>query len=71
MFTNVHLVQFILTLVYVVLGLVVFGISFMVINKAVPFSLRKEIEKDQNTALGIIIGAVIIGLALIIAAAIT
>lgn len=71
MFTDVHLVQFILTLVYVVLGLVVFGVGFMIINKAVPFSLRKEIEEDQNTALGIIIGSVIIGLAIIIAAAIT
>ena len=36
----------------------------------VPFSIRKEIEDDQNTALGIVIGAVIIGLSLIISAAI-
>ena len=35
-----------------------------------PFSIRKEIEEDQNVALGIVIGSVIIGLALIIAHAI-
>ena len=35
-----------------------------------PFSVRKEIEEDQNIALGLIIGAMIIGMALIIGAAI-
>jgi hypothetical protein len=35
-----------------------------------PFSVHKEIEEDQNVALGIIIGAIIIGIALIISAAI-
>jgi hypothetical protein len=38
--------------------------------KAAPFSLRKEIEHDQNTSLGIVIGSVIIGLSLIISSAI-
>jgi len=61
----------ILTLVYAALGLAVFGIGFWIFNKLTPFSVRKEIEEDQNTALGIIIGAVIIGLSIIIAAAIT
>ncbi|MFP6686390.1 MAG: DUF350 domain-containing protein [Polyangiaceae bacterium] len=40
-------------------------------TKLSPFSIRKEIEEDQNTALGIVIGSVIIGLALVIAAAIS
>ena len=35
-----------------------------------PFSMRKEIEDDQNTALAIVIGAVILGLAIIIASTI-
>jgi uncharacterized membrane protein YjfL (UPF0719 family) len=58
------------TLVFVVLGLIVFAIAFLVIAKAAPFSVRKEIEDDQNVALGIVIGSVILGSALIIAAAI-
>jgi uncharacterized membrane protein YjfL (UPF0719 family) len=58
------------TLVFVVLGLVVFALAFLVIAKATPFSVRKEIEEDQNVALAIVIAAVILGSALIIAAAI-
>ena len=71
MFTQTHLVQLILTIVYSALGMAVFGIGFWIVNKIAPFSVRKEIEQDQNTALGIIIGSVIIGLAIIIAAAMT
>ena len=58
------------TVVFVVLGLIVFALAFLVIAKATPFSVRKEIEEDQNIALAIVIGAVILGSALIIAAAI-
>jgi putative membrane protein len=58
------------TLVFVVLGLIVFALAFLVIAKATPFSVRKEIEEDQNVALAIVIAAVILGSALIIAAAI-
>lgn len=62
--------QVLVSVVFCVLGLVLFAISFLIIKAVVPFSLRKEIEEDQNTALGIMIGSVIIGLSLIIAAAI-
>jgi uncharacterized membrane protein YjfL (UPF0719 family) len=58
------------TVVFVVLGLIVFALAFLVIAKATPFSVRKEIEEDQNVALAIVIGAVILGSALIIAAAV-
>lgn len=56
--------------IYVVIGLVVFLIAFFIMTKVIPFDVRKEIEEDQNTALGILMGSVFIGLALIIAAAI-
>lgn len=59
------------TLIYTGVGVVVFALAFFVMAKVIPFSVRKEIEEDQNTALAIIIGSVIIGLALIIAMAIT
>ncbi len=58
------------SIVFVTIGLLVFGIAFFLITKLAPFSIRKEIEEDQNTSLGIVIGAVIVGLAIIIAAAI-
>lgn len=57
------------TLLYSGIGVVVFGIAFLVMVKMAPFSVQKEIEEDQNTALGIVMGSVIIGLAIIIAAA--
>ena len=55
---------------FVAVGLVVFALAFWLIAKLSPFSIRKEIEEDQNIALGIIMGAVIIGIALIVAAAV-
>ena len=58
------------TLVFVVLGLIVFALAFLVIGKATPFSVRKEIEEDHNVALAIVIASVILGSALIIAAAV-
>lgn len=57
------------SVVFSAIGLVFFGVAFWLINWVTPFSLRKEIEEDQNTALGIVIGAVIIGVALIVSAA--
>jgi putative membrane protein len=58
------------TAVFTVFGLLVFGLAYTIIVKATPFSIRKELEEDQNVALAVVIGAVIIGIALIIAAAI-
>lgn len=57
-------------LAFSALGLVLFAIAFFIIVKVSPFSLRKEIEEDQNTALAIIIASVIIGISLIVSAAI-
>jgi uncharacterized membrane protein YjfL (UPF0719 family) len=57
-------------LIYSLIGIVLFGVAFFVIVKIAPFSIRKEIEDDQNTALGVIIGAVIIGISLIIGSAV-
>lgn len=56
--------------IFVLIGLVVFAIAFFIVVKVSPFSVKKEIEEDQNTALAVIIGAVIIGVAMIISAAI-
>jgi len=57
-------------IIYVFIGLIFFVGAFLIIVKAAPFSVRKEIEEDQNTSLAILIGSVILGLAIIIAAAI-
>lgn len=58
------------SLIFVTIGLIAFGVAFWLIVKITPFSVRKEIEDDQNIALGIVIGSVILGLSWIISAAI-
>ena len=58
------------TLAFTLIGLVLFAIAFWIIVKVSPFSIRKELEDDQNIALGIVIASVIIGIALIVSAAI-
>jgi uncharacterized membrane protein YjfL (UPF0719 family) len=58
------------TLLFVLVGLVVFALAYLVIDKVTPFSVRKELEEDHNVALAIVIASVILGSALIIAAAI-
>ena len=62
------------SVLYSVIGIVMFAAGFLVIKQVTGLSLasiRKEIEEDQNTALAIVIGSVIIGLSLIIAHAIS
>lgn len=56
------------TLFYTGFGVAVFLLAFFAIGKLAPFSIRKEIEEDQNVALAIVIGSVILGLAVIISA---
>ncbi len=58
------------TVIFVAIGLVVFALAFAIVVLVSPFSVKKEIEEDQNIALAIIIGALIIGIAIIIASAI-
>lgn len=57
------------TVIYTAVGLVFFGFAFWIMERLSPFPIRKEIEEDQNTALAIIMGSVIIGIALIVSAA--
>ena len=56
--------------VYSVLGTVILLLAFVFIERVLPFSLRKEVAEDQNVALGIILGAFILGVSLIISAAV-
>ncbi len=58
-------------LLFSIIGVVLFALIFLVMSKVTPFSLRKEIEEDQNVALAIVMASVIIGIAMIIVAAIS
>jgi len=71
MLSGAHMMQSLLSsLLFSAVGLVVFVVGLWVFRMVMPFDVHKEIEVDQNTALGIVMGSFIIGLALIISAAI-
>jgi putative membrane protein len=55
-------------LIFVFIGLIFFAFAYFALSRIFP--MRKEIEEDQNTALGLVIGSIMIGIAIIIAAAI-
>jgi putative membrane protein len=57
-------------IIFSAIGVVLFIIAFMIFDKITPGSLWKELIEDQNTALGVLMGAVAIALAIIIAAAV-
>jgi putative membrane protein len=56
--------------VYAVLGIVIFVIAFAAIDRLTPYNLWKEIVEEKNVALAILLGAMSIGICLIIAAAV-
>jgi uncharacterized membrane protein YjfL (UPF0719 family) len=58
------------SVIYSVLGLLVFCLGFIIIDKLTPYDLWKELVKERNVALAIVVGCVSLGLCLIIAAAI-
>lgn len=58
------------TLLYAVVGIVVFAIGFIVLDLLTPGKLWQEIHEKQNVAVAVFAGAVAIGLAMIVAAAI-
>jgi putative membrane protein len=56
--------------VYSLIGFAVFGVAMLIMTKISPFSIRKEIEQDQNVSLAILMGSIFIALSIIIQAAI-
>ena len=58
------------TVIYSFIGVAIFAIAFLVMEKIAPFSVRKELAEDDNVAVGVVIGSIVIGLSIIIASAI-
>lgn len=63
--------QLLTTMAFTGLGLVIFALAFWLMERVAPFSLRKEIEQDHNTALAVVMSSIIIGISLIIMGALT
>ncbi len=58
------------SVVYALLGVVVFWVSFIVIDKLTPYNLWEELVEKENMALGLVVAAMSLGISLIVAAAI-
>lgn len=56
--------------VFSFLGVLIFWACFLLIDKLTPYQLWKEIIEEHNTALAIVIGAMSLGICIIIAASI-
>ena len=58
------------SILYGAVGIAMLIIGYYVFDLLTPYSTRKELVEDQNVAVGIVVGAVVLGIAIIIAAAI-
>ncbi|HEU5197151.1 MAG TPA: DUF350 domain-containing protein [Methylomirabilota bacterium] len=67
---EIHWAPMVAALVYSVIGLAIFGVAFVLVDRLTPYHLWKEIIDEHNTALAIIVGAVAIGISIIISSAI-
>ena len=68
--TEFHLGYVLNALVFATLGIVIFIGAFAIVDKLTPYALWKEIVEDHNVALAIMVGAMSIGICVIIAAAV-
>jgi putative membrane protein len=57
-------------LVFALLGITVLVVSLILFDRLTPYRLWKEIIDEHNTALAILIGAIALGMSIIVAAAI-
>ncbi|UCH16687.1 MAG: DUF350 domain-containing protein [Burkholderiales bacterium] len=58
------------SILYALVGVVVFWVSFVVVDKLTPYNLWKEIVEEKNVALALVVGALAIAIGIIVAAAI-
>ena len=70
MLESIILAEVIATVFYTILGLVLLGLSWKLVEWLSPFSLRQEIEEDQNLAIAVLIGSLFISISILISAVI-
>ena len=69
MFTPADIQHLVLAIVFSFVGLLVFALSFVALDKLTPGNLWHEIIDEHNVALAVIMGACALGVSIIIAAA--
>jgi putative membrane protein len=58
------------SIVFALIGVVIFWLCFVMIDKLTPYRLWDELVEKQNVALGIVVAAMSLGVSIIVAAAI-
>jgi putative membrane protein len=58
------------SVVFALIGVLIFWLCFVIIDKLTPYDLWGEIIEKQNVALGVVVAAMSLGICLIVAAAI-
>jgi putative membrane protein len=61
---------FIGSIVFALIGVIIFWLCFIIIDKITPYNLWEEIVEKQNVALGLVVAAMCLGISIIVAAAI-
>ena len=57
------------SIIYALIGVVIFWLCFVIIDKITPYDLWGEIVEKQNRALALVVAAMCLGISLIVAAA--
>jgi putative membrane protein len=58
------------SIMFALIGVAIFWLTFVIIDKLTPYDLWAEIVEKKNVALAIVVGAMCIAIGLIVAAAI-
>jgi putative membrane protein len=58
------------SILYAMIGVIIFWLCFVIIDKLTPYDLWQEIVEKHNVALGIVVGAMSLGISIIVAAAV-
>jgi uncharacterized membrane protein YjfL (UPF0719 family) len=58
------------SILFALLGVAVFWICFVIIDKLTPYDLWDQIVEEKNVALAIVVGAMCIAIGMIVAAAV-
>ena len=67
---EVHWLSVVNAAIYSTLGILIFVVAFLLVDKLTPYNLWNEIVSNKNTALAILLGAMSIGICMIIASAV-
>lgn len=67
---DINLWQILSSLLYGVIGVVLFYLAYIVFDRFLNLDLRRELVVDQNKALGIMLAGLFIGIGILVAAVI-